>query len=46
MWRLNFAVKSIFRLQSLELAEEAYGDAALSRTTVFEWHKRFQEGRK
>jgi hypothetical protein len=24
----------------------AYGDAALSRTTTFEWHKRFREGRE
>jgi hypothetical protein len=23
-----------------------YGDAALSRTTIFEWHKRFREGRE
>ena len=46
MWRLNFAVKSIFRLQRLELVEKAYGDAALSRTTIFEWHKRFREGRE
>ena len=44
MWRLNFAVKSIFRLQRLELAEKAYDDAAISRTTIFEWYKRFREG--
>jgi len=28
----------------VELIQKAYGDAALSRTTTFEWHKRFQEG--
>ena len=25
---------------------EAYGDATLSRTMVFKWHKAFKEGRK
>jgi hypothetical protein len=45
MWRLNFVVKSIFQLQRLELMQKAYGDAALNRTTIFEWHKRFREGR-
>ena len=25
---------------------EAYGDATLSRTTVFKWHKAFKEGRE
>jgi len=29
----------------VELIQKAYGDAALSRTTIFEWHKRFREGR-
>jgi len=28
----------------VELIQKAYGDAALSRTTIFEWHKRFREG--
>ena len=28
----------------MELIQKAYGDAALSRTTTFEWHKRFQQG--
>ena len=30
----------------MELIQKAYGDAALSRTTIFEWHKRFREGRE
>jgi len=30
----------------VELIQKAYGDAALSRTTIFEWHKRFREGRE
>ena len=25
---------------------EAYGDAALSRTVVFKWHRDFKEGRE
>ena len=27
--------------KSVELIQKAYGDAALSRTTIFEWHKWF-----
>jgi predicted Na+-dependent transporter len=26
--------------KAVELIQKAYGDAALSRTTIFEWHKR------
>ena len=29
---------------SFELIKQAYGDDALSRTRVFEWHKMFNEG--
>ena len=32
--------------KTVELIHKAYGDAALSRTTIFEWHKRFREGRE
>jgi len=32
--------------KTAELIQKAYGDAALSRTTIFEWHKRFREGRE
>ena len=28
--------------KTVELIQKAYGDAALSRTTIFEWHKRFR----
>ena len=31
--------------KAVELIHKAYGDAALSRTTIFEWRKRFREGR-
>jgi len=27
--------------KNVELIQKAYGDAALSRTQIFEWHKRF-----
>jgi hypothetical protein len=27
--------------KTVELNQKAYGDPALSRTTIFEWHKRF-----
>ena len=32
--------------KTVELIQNAYGDAALSRTTILEWHKRFREGRE
>jgi len=32
--------------KAVKLIQKAYGDAALSRTTTFEWHKRFREGRE
>ena len=32
--------------KTVELIQKACGDAALSRTTIFEWHKRFREGRE
>jgi hypothetical protein len=32
--------------KTVELIQKTYGDEALSRTTIFEWHKRFQEGRE
>jgi hypothetical protein len=30
----------------VELIQKSYVDAALSRTTIFEWHKPFREGRE
>jgi hypothetical protein len=32
--------------KTVELIQKAYGDATLSRTTIFEWHKRFRVGRE
>ena len=32
--------------KTVELIQKAYGDAALRRTTIFEWHKWFREGRE
>ena len=32
--------------KTVELIQKAYGDAALSLTTIFEWHKWFREGRE
>jgi hypothetical protein len=31
--------------KNVELIQKAYVDAALSRTTIFEWHERFRAGR-
>ena len=30
--------------ESLKMLQEAYGDQAISRERVFEWHRRFREG--
>jgi len=32
--------------KTVKLIQKAYGDTALSRTTIFEWHNRFREGRE
>jgi uncharacterized cysteine cluster protein YcgN (CxxCxxCC family) len=32
--------------KNVKLIQKAYGNVALSRTTTFEWHKRFREGRE
>lgn len=32
--------------ETFRLMQEAYGDNCLSRTQVFDWHKRFLEGRE
>ena len=32
--------------ECLELLQQVYGNNAMSRTCVFEWHKRFKEGRE
>ena len=31
--------------KTVELTQKVYGVAALSRRKIFEWHKRFREGR-
>jgi len=32
--------------EALELLQQVYGDETMSRSHVFEWHKRFKEGRQ
>ena len=32
--------------KTVELIQKAYGDAALSETTISEWHRQFREGRE
>jgi hypothetical protein len=33
-------------METFQLLTEAYGEDCMSRTRVFEWHKRFSEGRE
>ena len=47
----RYAVNFCFKLgksasETFQLIKQAYGDDALSRTRVFEWHKMFKEGRE
>ena len=32
--------------ETLKLLQEVYGDDTMSRTRLFEWHRRFKEGRE
>ena len=32
--------------EALKLLQEVYGDDTMSRTHLFEWHRRFKEGRE
>ena len=32
--------------EALKLLQEVYGDDTMSRTRLFEWHRRFEEGRE
>ena len=32
--------------ETFKLHQEAYGDAMMSKTQIFEWHKRFKERRE
>ena len=44
---IKFCFKAdISASKTVELIRKAYGDAAVSRTAIFEWHKRFREGRE
>ena len=47
----SYALKFCFKLwnsasETFELITQAYGDDALIRTRVFEWHKMFKEDRE
>jgi hypothetical protein len=33
-------------METFELLTEAYGEECMSRACIFEWHKRFLEGRE
>ena len=46
-----YAMKVCFKLgksasETFEFIKQTYGDDTLSRTSVFEWHKMFKEGRE
>jgi len=46
----RFSIKFCVQLnktatETLQMIQEAYGEDALSRTQVFQWHKNFREGR-
>ena len=33
-------------IETYELLSQVFGDEAMSRTSAFEWHRRFREGRQ
>ena len=44
---INFCVKfEKTATETLKMLRNVYGDSSMSRTRVFEWHKRFVEGRE
>ena len=44
---IKFCVKlGKLATETLKMLSNVYGDSSMSRTRVFEWHKRFMEGRK
>jgi len=46
-YAIKFCVKlNISATETFASLTEAYGDATLSRTVVFKWHKAFKEGRE
>ena len=44
--RLALTLVVVVATKTVELIQKAYGDAALSQTSIFEWHKRFREGKE
>ncbi|KAJ8941167.1 hypothetical protein NQ318_010871 [Aromia moschata] len=43
----HYAVKFCFKChETHEMIKSAYGDDAMGRSSVFEWHKLFREGRE
>ena len=46
-FNIKFCVKlGKLVIETLKMLHDVYGDSSMSRTRVFEWHKRFVEGRK
>ena len=44
---IKFCVKlGKMATETLKMLRDVYGDSSMSRTRVFEWHKRFVEGRE
>jgi len=44
---IKFLVKlKIYATETFQLLTEAYGENCMFRARVFEWHKRFSEGRE
>jgi transposase len=44
---IKFCVKlNTAATETFEMLKRAYGEECSSRTSVFEWHKRFKEGRE
>jgi hypothetical protein len=44
--RVNIKFLLKFATETFQLLTEAYGEECMPRARVFEWHKRFSEGRE
>ena len=47
----RYAIKFCFKLgknatETYRMLQTAFGESCMNRATVFEWHKRFKEGRE
>lgn len=44
---IKFCVKNEIKCKKVcEMLQKAYGESAMKKTSIYEWYKRFQDGRE